>query len=302
MSRRPRGAAIVMAMAVVAMAALAATALLLSQSTWARRVELGIGHGQAQRVLEAGLDWSRALLYDDLRASQVDHAGEPWAMRMPPVPVEGGTLAGRIDDQQARFNLNNLVINGTVDPDQLACLQRLLALLELPESLAASLGDWLDADGQAQGSAEDAHYLALPSPTLAANRPLTDLAELARVQGFEPEVRERLRPFVTALPRRTAVNVNTASAEVMAALVPGLGLDGARSLVAVRERSIFLDRSGFLSRLPEGVRIAPERVSVNSEFFLVTLSVELEGAQARGTALLVRDSAGWPSIVWRKLQ
>jgi len=257
---------------------------------------------EAQRVLEAGLDWSRALLYDDLRASQVDHAGEPWALQMPPFPVEGGTLAGRIEDQQARFNLNNLVSDGEIDPDQQACLRRLLALLDLPESLASSLGDWLDADGLAQGGAEDAYYLALPSPTLAANRPLIDLAELARVQGFEPAVRERLRPFVTALPRRTAVNVNTASAEVMAALVPGLELDAARGLVAARERAIFLDRTGFLSRLPEGVRLAPELVSVNSDYFLVSLSVELRGAQARGTALLVRDSAGWPRVEWRKHQ
>lgn len=300
MSPRPRGAAIVMAMAVVALAALAATALLLSQSIWARRVELGTSHGQAQRVLEAGLDWSRALLYDDLRASQVDHAGEPWAMRMPPVPVEGGQLAGAIEDQQARFNLNNLVANGAVDPDQQASLQRLLALLDLPASLATSLGDWLDADGLAQGGAEDAHYLAQPTPYLAANRPLADLAELARVRGFDAAVRERLRPFVTALPRPTAVNVNTASAEVIAAVVPGLGLEAARGLVAARERAIFLDRTGFLSRLPEGVRLVPERISVNSDYFVVTLSVNLQGTRARGTALLVRDSAGWPGIEWRK--
>jgi len=301
MKPRPQGVAIVMAMAVVAMAALAATALLLSQSTWARQVELGTSHGQAQRVLEAGLDWSRALLHDDLHASQVDHAGEPWAMQMPPIPVDGGQLTGRIEDQQGRFNLNNLVRNGQVDPAQQASLQRLLVMLELPESLAASLGDWLDADGLAQGGVEDAHYLAQASPTLAANRPLTDLAELARVQGFDASVRERLQPFVTALPRTTPVNVNTASAEVIAALVPGLGLDAARGMVRARERAIFLDRTGFISRLPEGVRIAPELVSVNSDFFLVSLTVERHGAQARGVALLVRDSAGWPRVAWRKL-
>lgn len=300
MKRRPRGAAIVMAMAVVALAALAATALLLSQSVWTRGVELDSNHRQAQRVLEAGLDWSRALLYDDLRASQVDHAGEPWAMQMPPIPVEGGQLAGAIQDQQARFNLNNLVSNGMVDAEQQACLQRLLELLDLPGSLAVSLGDWLDADGIAQGGAEDAYYLGLDAPYLAANRPLADLDELARVRGFEPAVRERLRPFVTALPRATAVNVNTASPEVLAALLPGLGLEAARALVVSRERSIFLDRTGFLTRLPEGVRLAPERISVNSDYFLVTLSVELHGAQARGSALLVRDSAGWPGVAWRK--
>ena len=54
------------------------------------------------------------------------------------------------------------------------------------------------------------------------------------------------------------------------------------------------------ARLPEGLRLAPERISVNSNYFLVSLSVELHGAQARGSALLVRDSAGWPGVAWKK--
>ena len=300
MKTREQGAAIVLAIAVVALAALAATALLLSQSTWSRRVELATGHAQARRVAEAGLDWSRALLYDDRRASQIDHAGEPWAVQMPPLPVEGGSLLGRIDDQQARFNLNNLVRDGQVDPAQLACLRRLLVLLDLPEALAGSLGDWLDADSTPQGEGEDAYYLALPSPRLAANRPLADLAELALVRGFDRGVRERLRPYVTALPRTTAINVNTASPEVIAALVAGLGLDAARSLVAERQRAYFLDRTGFLSRLPQGLALAPEAISVGSDYFVVSLRVDLDGTQARGSALLVRDTASWPSVVWRK--
>ena len=50
------------------------------------------------------------------------------------------------------------------------------------------------------------------------------MAELALVRGFDDGVRARLRPFVTALPRFTAVNANTASPEVLAAVVEGLGL------------------------------------------------------------------------------
>ncbi|MFH1603372.1 MAG: type II secretion system minor pseudopilin GspK, partial [Pseudomonadota bacterium] len=68
--------AIVLAMGVVALAALSATAILVSQSTWARQVELTTDHIQAQAVLQAGADWARALLSDDRRVSNVDHLGE----------------------------------------------------------------------------------------------------------------------------------------------------------------------------------------------------------------------------------
>ena len=76
--------AVVLAMGVVALAAIAAAAMLASQSTWSRHVELTAEHVQAQALVHAGVDWARALLSDDRRVSNVDHLGEPWALRLPP--------------------------------------------------------------------------------------------------------------------------------------------------------------------------------------------------------------------------
>ena len=59
------------------------------------------------------------MLSDDRRMSNVDHLGEPWALRLPTMSVEGGELDGHIDDQQGLFNLNNLVRGGKVNLAQL---------------------------------------------------------------------------------------------------------------------------------------------------------------------------------------
>ena len=83
-----RGVAIVLAMGVVALAALAAETIMVTQSTWARQSELTADHTQAQTLVQTGVDWVRAVLSDDRRLSNVDHLGEPWAMRFPPMPVE----------------------------------------------------------------------------------------------------------------------------------------------------------------------------------------------------------------------
>jgi general secretion pathway protein K len=296
------GVAVVLAMGVVALAAIAAASMLASQSTWARHAELAAEHVQAQALVQAGVDWARALLSDDRRMSAVDHLGEPWAMRLPPVPVDNGQLAGQIDDQHGRLNLNNLERNGAVSLPHLAQFRRLLEILDLPAALADSLADWLDADTepQAQGGAEDAYYLGLPSPYLAANRPLADVAELAAVRGFDEGVRARLRPFVAALPAGTSVNVNTASAEVLAAVVRDLALDDARALTALRERAYFRNISEFLAQLPKGATVEGNDVSTASRYFLASVRVTIGGAQAQGTALLARDQTGWPTIVWRK--
>jgi len=303
MSAEQRGVAIVLAMGVVSLAAMAATALMITQSTWSRESELTADHVQA--LIQTGVDWSRAVLANDRLSNNVDHLGEPWAMRLPPMPVENGELAGYIEDQQGLFDVNNLVKGGKANLAQVANFQRLLSVLGLPPALAGALVDGIDADSEPlpQGGAEDDFYMSLQPPYLAANRPLTDVAELALVRGFDDAVRARLRPFVTALPRFTAVNANTSSPEVLAAVVEGLSLDRARDLVAQREHAYFRSFDEFFRQLLPGLIVPTENISVSSDYFMATMRVTIGGAQARGLALLARgNTGGWPAVVWRKTQ
>jgi len=152
-----QGVAVVMALSVVALAAIATTAMMTTQSTWSRESQLQVDHAQAQGLIQAGVDWARAVLSDDRRLSNVDHLKEPWALRLPPMPVDNGELAGYIEDQQGAFNLNNLVAGGKISVVQLERFGHLLSMLGLPTTLAYSLADWIDADNDAQpgGGAED---------------------------------------------------------------------------------------------------------------------------------------------------
>jgi len=273
-----RGVAVVLAMGVVALAAIAAAAMLASQSTWSRHAELTAEHVQAQALVQAGVDWARALLSDDRRLGNVDHLGEPWAMRLPPVPVDNGELAGPIDDQQGAFNLNNLLRSGALSPAHVAQFRRLLEILALPDALAGALTD----------------------SYLETKRPLIDIGELVLVRGYDEAARARLRPFVTALPRFTSLNVNTASPEVLAAVVRDLGIDGARALTAQRERAYFRNLAEFLVQLPPGAVVDGNDVTTASQYFQASVRVTIGDAQARGSALLAREQTGWPAVLWRK--
>lgn len=304
MIRNQRGVAVVMALGVVALAAIAVSAMLTTQGIWVRERQLEADHAQAHILIQSGVDWARAVLSDDRRLTNVDHAGEPWALRLPPMPVDNGELAGYLEDQQGMFNLNNLVQGGKVNEVQLERFRRLLSLLGLPVALAASLSDWMDTDSDPlpAGGAEDDYYLSLPFPRLAANRPLTDVAELSLVRGFDEDVRARLAPFVTALPGATPINANTATPEVLSAVIDGLDLDSARSLAALRERTYFRDYADFVARLPRGVSAPADAFRANSNYFVAHVRVTIGAAEARGEALLARNDAGWPAIVWRKYE
>lgn len=291
MKTRQRGVAIVLAMGVVAMATLAVTAMLVAQSTWARQVELGADHVQAQLVIQAGLDWARAVLGDDRRNGLVDHLGEPWALRLPPIPVENGSVSGHIEDQQSRFNLNNLLGARRDRAGEVVHFRRLLFVLGLRPDLADVLVAWMDRDGGAGDTAV---------PARASVRALVDATDLALVPGFDAAARTRLLPFVTALPRSTPVNVNTASAEVLHAVIDGLSLEGARVLVAQRERIYFRDFADFFGRLPPGLVVPNDSVAVGSDYFLAAMVARRGEAEAQGSALLVRKASGWPATVWRR--
>ncbi|MBN8773174.1 MAG: hypothetical protein BGP20_14080 [Thiobacillus sp. 63-78] len=300
--RRQRGMAVITAILVVALVASAASFMAWQQQLWLRQVENLGAQAQSRVVALAALQWARSALAQDARSSSVDHLGEGWAQPLSPLPVEGGELSGGLSDQQGLFNLNSLVREGKASAADLAVFQKLLDLLQLPPGLAGAVVDWIDPDAEPTypGGAEDMDYLALDPPYRAANRALTTVDGLYRIKGFDAARVERLRAFVTALPQATPVNVNTAPAEVLAA-VAGLSLDQARALVAARKARHFADLADFRERLPQPEAPLNETLlSVDSRYFLVTGHARFGRAKAGCQALLEREATAWPKLVWQK--
>lgn len=294
--------AVITAILVVALVASAASFMAWQQQLWLRQVENLNAQAQSRVVALAALQWARSVLAQDARSSSVDHLGEGWAQPLSPLPVEGGELSGGLSDQQGLFNLNSLVREGKASAADLAVFQKLLDLLQLPPGLAGAVVDWIDPDAEPTypGGAEDMDYLALDPPYRAANRVLTTVDGLYRIKGFDAARVERLRAFVTALPQATPVNVNTAPAEVLAA-VAGLSLDQARALVASRKARHFADLADFRARLPQPEAPLNETLlSVGSRYFLVTGHARFGRAKAGCQALLEREATAWPKLVWQK--
>jgi general secretion pathway protein K len=301
--RRQRGMAVITAILVVALVASAASFMAWQQQLWVRQVSNLNEQAQSRVVMLAALQWARAILAQDARDNNVDHLGEGWASSLAPLPVEGGELAGGVTDQQGLFNLNSLVREGKASASDLAVFRKLLELLQLSPALADAVVDWIDPDAEVTypGGAEDMDYLVLDPPYRAGNQPLTTVDGLARVKGFDAATLERLRPFVTALPKPTPVNVNTAPPEVLAAAVADLSLDQARVLVDGRKKQYFKDLADFRARLPKTVTQVNDVVlSVDSRYFLVSGHARFGRAKVGYAALLERETTAWPKLVWQK--
>jgi len=117
---------------------------------------------------------------------------------------------------------------------------------------------------------------------------------LLDIPGYTPEMVEQLRPFVTILPTPTAVNMNTASAQVISAIVPEMNLSSAQALVARRETVFFRNISDVqLALTGSGVQstsIDPSEMDVTTSYFLIHGRVQHERAEVDRTTLVYRDA------------
>ena len=303
-SIRQRGAVVIVAMLVVALAATAAGLMLHQQDLAIRQLEAARDYEQARWLLNGGAQWARVILRADARSSTIDHGGELWATGLPSTDIEQGKLAGEIRDQQGLFNLNNLVRDGKSSARDIAILQRLLQTIGLRVDLADAIADWIDADGdlQSPGGAEDAYYLNLPAPYRAANQPMSGLEELLRVRGCDNATVALLRRFAAVLPGRTPVNVNMAPPEVLVGIVDGLTLPEAQVLASNRRTAPFLGRDDFRTRLPRTeLNVDNEDISTDSQFFLVQGRAQVGKADLRMQALVQRTRVTLPAIVWQRM-
>ena len=111
------------------------------------------------------------------------------------------------------------------------------------------------------------------------------------------------RADIAALPPGTALNVNTATANVVAAAIPDLAGEKLAAFIAERARKPFADMAELRERLPRGVTL-PEGATFtfSSNYFLVSVRSRQGDAIAQARALLKRDGTGKPVVVWQTLE
>lgn len=296
------GAAVVLAMLLAALAAAVAASVLADQQRWARNVEHRRDQAQGAAIAMAGVQWATAILDEDARTSAIDHLGEPWAIALPPIPLDHGEIRGAIVDAQSRLNVNALGdATAVVEQSRIA---RLFAQQHVPAIAQDAIADWIDPDALPRANgAEDAWYRTQAVPMLAANVPVVRFAELGAVRGVSEELLAALRPYLTALPGRTAVNVNTAPPEVLAAVLDAASPDMIGAIVQGRRTKPFASIAEFRARLPRSAALASEDgLDVKSRFFEVTVEARQGATVTRARALVQREAERRPVIVWQVVE
>lgn len=300
--RRQRGVAVITALLIVALVATLTYGLEWDNALELRRTTVMLHRDQAIQVALGAESWIESLLRQDLEESDSDHLGELWASDLPPLPIDGGELFGSIEDLQGRFNLNNLVdAQGEVDQASLEQFQRLLAALGIDPRFAGLTADWIDAnqDPSFPNGAEDSIYTGMTPPYRAANQILSTASEIAALEGIDKATIDTLLPHVTALPSRTAINVNTATAPVLQSLDENLTSADVERLLAERAETGFTDIGNSFSSL-----VTPEvlnQLEDSSSYFQLRVVVRIDTVRITYFSVLERGPRGDVSPILRTL-
>ena len=297
---KQRGVAIITALLLTTLAVTIVASLFWAQQVQVRSMENQRLHLQTKWILRGALDWARLVLRQDgidnqrytsltavwntpLAETRLDQYIERERVQG---EIFDATLSGRIIDATSRYNLTNLATGPQINSPHVAIFKRLLVNLQLDPALAVKTAQAVAAGAGPPPHEEGTAPLAARSSSPMA---LTQVEDLLSIPGYTPAIVEKLREFVIVLPDATTVNVNTAPAEVIAALVENYSVSQATALVARRKQAFYMNKGNFTDQLfNSGTPPNEAFFDVKSEYFLVISRVRLDRAALDAEALVHR--------------
>jgi general secretion pathway protein K len=294
---RQRGIALITAVLVVAIAAVIATSMMSRQNFDTRRTANIIHQDQAIAYALGAEYWAGVELSNDAKQNNYDHLQENWAYDLPPLPIDGGFINGKVEDLQGRFNLNSVL-----DPLQAERFARLCLALNVDPDFIPALQDWIDGDTEVREyGAEDETYTRMDPPYRAANGYLADTSELLLVRGVSVQEYNALTFYISALPAGSAINVNTASPQLLQSLTHDVAVPDIERIIGIRAGAPYQDIDYFVAdEAFAGREISEEYLSVGSQYFLLTADVMLGDAPLTLQSVLYRTQEGKMTVIKRR--
>lgn len=315
---RQRGVAVVTALLLTTLAVTIVASLFWQQQVQVRSIENQRLHSQTRWIVRSGLDLARLILRQDMLDSRtMTRADGLWSTPLAETrlddfvkreKIEGetfdATISGQNYDAQSRYNLANLASTtgaGGINKKQMAVFARLLQLLQLDPALAKAVAIQVArSEGagllqQPPGTPPTPDVEPVPAGTAQPMKMLR-AEDLLSVAGFDQKAIDKLRDFVVVLPAATPINVNTAPAEVLAALINGSVSEG-QNLVVARKRAPFISVGNFKQNAGKPPLLQDSDMDCRSDYFLVMSRVKLDRAELVSWSLVHRDQNG-TQVVW----
>ena len=295
--QKQQGLALILVLMIFAITSVLAIAMVERQSSDMQRSTTMLTIQQARAYTLAAEDAVKTGLFLSWQKNkETVHDKEDWAQERR-FPLSPGMAYIRIRDAQGRFNLNTLSPLAANKQTQQQRFTNLLNLLGIDPIISVNVSNWMNKESQA-----DDLYQRKEPAYRAAYQSCKHTSELLLVDGMDLDIYAQLEPYIACLPITAALNVNTASPMVLAALDATLTLSDGQAMAAARGDKGFttLDDFWALVEVEPFVRIDENKTdfepwvqtdfSVNSEYFEAFIRVDLAERIASSEVLIKRSS------------
>ncbi|MES2868834.1 MAG: type II secretion system protein GspK [Pseudomonadota bacterium] len=268
MRRDQQGIALITVLLVMSLALLITAGMLRSQRLSLHSNAQQIHQLQLRQLGFAGEAWARQrlrTLVPDPKAAVA--AGQAWANGQPNLAIDDGQIDVEIEDLSGRFNITALLTKGPADEVMVQRWLRLQTQLKVPLLDASAL----------QGQS------------------FSDISQLRQVPGVDAQWFVRMQPWIVLLDKSAILNINTASATVLATL-QGITPSLAHRLVAERPLQGFNSVEDFtFTPALIGLGIQANGLGINSRWFRITTHVRLGQSRLRLESDVARnlDTGQW---------
>ncbi|MDQ5769122.1 type II secretion system minor pseudopilin GspK [Thiothrix subterranea] len=319
--RQQRGIAILSVLVIAVLVVTLAAAVFVRQSRAVRQTDNFQSLERAWQYVLMMEQYAGLQLQLDAKDNKYDALTDRWAQQLPTQTLneESGAVVkftGKLEDLQARFNLNNLISQegesrGKQNGAAVEQLKPFVTDAGLPIGFVNAIVDWVDIDSQPQGleGAERDYYMSGEIAYLAADMPFADTSEvrLLRLEMHDPDAKNkalnRFLSTVTALPfKQTTINPNTASKAVLRAMrlsdsqIASI-LDKRKLKQAYKRKDEFEQEMAFT---PDQNIALRDSFDVTTDYFRLTGEVQISRARVFVNSLLLRNKNGSVRVIMRQ--
>ena len=188
----------------------------------------------------------------------------------------GLKVTGEVYDLQGLFNLNNLT-----DDNNKPVFYKLIGKVNKKIKkqqrvyLVEATSNWIKGvvDSRSGHDKWLDRYLQQDPKYLPAYQKMQSASEFRSVYGVNPQIYNSLKPYITALPEETAININTASKQVLSSLSDKKKSKLINMLIKMRANQV-IDEIGKVNKTLEMAGIKTEKLTVQSNYFLVAAKIK----------------------------
>jgi general secretion pathway protein K len=273
-----KGSALLTALFIMTIAAIVATAMSMRAQLDIYRTKLLIDHDKLYLASQALTFWAQnELSIKENKFSKVDSHNRVaiYPSKMASIYSKEITINGGLYDLQSRFNLNNVS-----DKKSVILFVNLIEALYPKTSdqdkinFIVALQDWLRPYDLDRGKDSFmSYYLSQDPPYYPSHQQMKSVSEFRLIKDVNASLDLSIRPYITALPEPTQININTASLPVLRSLGDGLSESQAKEIIDARKVDGIKNVQEIIPLLKK-LNITNQQVALESQYFLSVASVK----------------------------